>query len=279
MIRTVLRLVACAIALAAVVDPAFRSMRPGPLPVTLRASDGRLVPAADAPGSSLRRRLGEAMPGALAINTAAEPAALVVDGAFVDPASIPDRLPVSFVAAPLPAGPRVRVASVDTPRPVLPGWSASVTATIDGRDMPPGASSAIVLEHHGVEVDRAVHRWSMANERVAVPLAFVPPAAGSFAVTVKVLPIEGAEAGAAAAAPVQLRAEARRLRILAFDPRPSWGSGFVRRTLEADPSFDVDHAGPRVARTGSAHRRRADGARRRIARAVRSRRWSGPRKT
>src|SRR6478735_9626199 len=157
-IRTVLRLVACAIALAAVIDPAFRSMRPGPLPVTLRASDGRLVPAADAPGSSLRRRLGEAMPGALAINTAAEPAALVVDGAFVDPASIPDRLPVSFVAAPLPAGPRVRVASVDTPRPVLPGWSASVTATIDGRDMPPGASSAIVLEHHGVEVDRTVHR-------------------------------------------------------------------------------------------------------------------------
>src|SRR4051812_18708121 len=68
-IRTMLRAAACAIALAAVIDPAFRSIRPGPLPVTLRASDGRLATDAHAPGSSLQRRLEGAMPGAVAINT------------------------------------------------------------------------------------------------------------------------------------------------------------------------------------------------------------------
>ena len=39
--------------------------------------------------------------------------------------------------------------------------------------------------------------------------------------------------------PVRVVAEQRRLKFLAFDPRPSWASGFVRRVFEADPSFDV----------------------------------------
>ena len=58
------------------------------------------------------------------------------------------------------------------------------------------------------------------------------------------------------ASPVQVLAEQRRLRILAFDPRPSWGSAFIRRALEADPSFEVAtrvraSRGPEV-RTGAA---------------------------
>ena len=250
--RTTLRALAIAIALASVVDPAFRISRPGNLAVDLRAADGGLLQGE----SPLRERLEQALPGALAINTASDARAVVVDGAAIEPSALRDRIPVSFVSPARPSGPWVRVLSVSGPRPVLPGWSAAVTGMIEGRDMAPGSSSAIVLEHHGVEVDRVAHHWTKATEQFGVQLSFVPPAAGSFAVTVKVLPVEESGTGAARSAPVQVRAEARRLRILAFDPRPSWGSGFIRRALEADPGFEVAarvraSRGPEV-RTGAA---------------------------
>jgi len=234
-IRTILRVLAWTVALAAVIDPGFHTRGPAALAVDVRAADGTLLPAT----SPIRSQLQGAFPGTLAINAAREPSAVIVDGAALGPFAIQDRLPVSFITPLLPAGPTVRVLSVSAPRPVLPGWSAAATAVIDGRGMTPGSSSAIVLDHHGVEVDRVVHRWSKANEQFSAQLSFVPPAAGSFPVTLKVLPVDGSRDGAAEASPVQVLAEQRRLRVLAFDPRPSWGSGFIRRALEADPSFEV----------------------------------------
>ncbi len=252
MSSAVLRSLACAIALAAIVDPSFRTNRPGPLAVDLRAADGALVPGA----SPLRGQLEQALPGTLAVNTASSAKALIIEGDGVDPAAISDAVPVSFVAPVVPSGPSVRVISAAAPRPVLPGWSATITGVAEGRNMPAGSSSAIVLEHHGVEVDRLVHRWSEATERVTAQLSFVPPAAGSFAVGMRVLALEGRAEGAADSPPVRVLAEQRRLRIVAFDPRPSWGSGFIRRALEADPTFEVAtrvraSRGPEV-RTGAA---------------------------
>ena len=86
-----------------------------------------------------------------------------------------------------------------------------------------------------------------------------------------VLPVDGTADGAAAGPPVQVLAEQRRLRIVAFDPRPSWGSGFIRRALEADPIFEVADPGPRFAGPRGSHRRRADRAQRRFAESVRPR--------
>ena len=235
MIRTVLRVLAWAVAVAAAIDPGLRTSGSAPLAVDLRAADGTLLPS----DSPVGKQLEQSFSGPLAINTAAEPRALVVEGAAIRPFAIPNRLPVSFIAPAQATGPSVRVLSVSAPRPVLPGWSAAVTAVIDGRGLPPGSSSAIVLDHHGVEVDRLVHRWNKPREQFSVQLSFVPPAAGSFPVSVKVLPIEGGPDDGVEAPSVQVVAEQRRLQILAFDPRPSWGSAFVRRALEADPSFDV----------------------------------------
>ncbi|MEO7275389.1 MAG: hypothetical protein ABIX28_18240 [Vicinamibacterales bacterium] len=247
-----LRALACVIAIAALIDPAVRTSRPGPLAVDVRAADGTLAPV----GSPIRAQLEQALPGTLAVNTTAAARALIVDGQAIVASAIPDAVPVSFMSTAVPAGPWVRILSTAAPRPVLPGWSAAVTGVIEGRDMTPGSSSAIVLEHHGVEVDRIVHRWSKPTEQVTTQLSFVAPTAGAFAVSMNVLPVEGSTDGAAAGPAVQILAEARRLRILAFDPRPSWGSGFVRRSLEADPIFDVAtrvraSRGPEV-RTGAA---------------------------
>ena len=251
MTSTILRFLASAIALGAVIDPAFRTSRPAPLAVDVRDAEGALLPV----NSPIRRQLEQAFQGTLAINAAREPSAVVVAAGAIRPSALPDAVPVSFIAGPT-SGPSIRVLSVGAPRPVLPGWSAALTAVIEGRGVPAGSSSAIVLDHQGIEVDRVVHRWSKAREQFSVQLSFVPPAAGSFPVTVRVLPIEGSRDGAAQGSPVQVLAEQRRLRILAFDPRPSWGSGFIRRALEADPSFEVAarvraSRGPEV-RTGAA---------------------------
>jgi hypothetical protein len=38
---------------------------------------------------------------------------------------------------------------------------------------------------------------------------------------------------------VQLHATTRRLKVLAYEPRPTWATSFLRRALERDPAFDV----------------------------------------
>jgi hypothetical protein len=133
----------------------------------------------------------------------------------------------------------VRVVSVTSPRSVLPGWSTIVSAEVDGRGLTMGSTSAVVLESNRIEVDRVEHKWSRGDERFTARLTFAPPAAGSFGLVVRALGPASQGADARESLPVRVVAEQRRLKILAFDPRPSWASGFVRRVFEADPDFDV----------------------------------------
>jgi hypothetical protein len=240
----VMRGLALAIAIAAAIDPPVRMARSAPLPVALRTPSGLLVPAGEsssvpAEARAVRALLAAELPGTLAINTLVDPRALIVAGSTAGAPLITGSGPISFVSRPIESGARVQVLSVSNPRPVLPGWAAVVTADVAGHGLTPGASSAIVLESHGVEIDRVVHRWSRSEERVTVPLAFAPPAAGSFVLGVRAVPVEGRIATAPEAVPARVVADSRQLRILAFDPRPSWGSGFARRVLEEDPDFDV----------------------------------------
>jgi len=93
MIRTILRVLAWAVAVAAAIDPGLRTSGSAPLAVDLRAADGTLLPS----DSPVGKQLEQSFSGPLAINTAAEPRALVVEGAAIRPFAIPNRLPVSFI--------------------------------------------------------------------------------------------------------------------------------------------------------------------------------------
>ena len=243
--RTLMRLLAYAIAMGAAIDPQIRSARPAPLAVALREPSGSLARnssttnGATEAAAAIRARLESAMPGALAINATAEPRALVVVGPRLEASALPSSGPVSFVVPAKEHGPVVRVTSVTSPRSVLPGWSAIVSAEVDGRGLTMGSSSAVVLESNGIEVDRVEHKWNRGDERFTARLTFAPPAAGTFGLAVRALGPASQGAGEAESLPVRVVAEQRRLKILAFDPRPSWASGFVRRVFEADPDFDV----------------------------------------
>jgi hypothetical protein len=240
----VLRSLACAIAVAAAVDFPVRVGRPAPVTVSLRDPTGALardpgVSAEPADAIALRSRLAAAMPDALAINTGAEPRAVIVAGRGLEPSALPERGPVSFVSPEPEQGPHARVVSVTNPRPVLPGWAAVFTAEIEGRGVVAGSSSTIVLESQGIEVDRVEHKWGSGENRFTARLSFAPPAPGSYGLAVRALPSANAAGREAEPMPARVVSEQRRLKILAFDPRPSWGAGFVRRVLEGDPDFDV----------------------------------------
>ena len=76
-------------------------------------------------------------------------------------------------------------------------------------------------------------------ERFTATLRYAPPSPGIQRVTVVARPIAGEITGEDNAADLAIVATARTLRVAAFEPRPSWAAGFVRRALEADPVFDV----------------------------------------
>jgi len=242
--RTLIRLLAYAIAIGAAIDPQIQSATPAPLAVALREPSGSLAQnlsraSAATQAAKVRARLDSAMPGALAINATAEPRAVVVVGPRLEASALPASGPVSFVLPPKEQAPTVRVVSVTSPRSVLPGWSTIVSAEVDGRGLTMGSTSAVVLESNRIEVDRVEHKWSRGDERFTARLTFAPPAAGSFGLVVRALGPASQGADARESLPVRVVAEQRRLKILAFDPRPSWASGFVRRVFEADPDFDV----------------------------------------
>ena len=83
--RTLIRLLAYAIAIGAAIDPQIQSATPAPLAVALREPSGSLAQnlsraSAATQAAKVRARLDSAMPGALAINATAEPRAVVVVG-------------------------------------------------------------------------------------------------------------------------------------------------------------------------------------------------------
>jgi hypothetical protein len=128
----------------------------------------------------------------------------------------------------------VRILSIDAPRHAVPGQLVPITAVLSARGAV-GTTTSITLETEGVRLGSTEHRWVYADERHEVRLPFVASRAGLH--RVRIVAREPARAPVAADTDVTVRE--RRLRILAYEPRPSWTLTFVRRTLEEDPMFEV----------------------------------------
>jgi hypothetical protein len=229
-----LRLAAIVIALAGVIDPAFTLSRPQPLPIDVR------LPASNSPrhaeAAAVRARLFEAVgPGVTPANGAAPGAVILVGGATAD--DVPLDVPVSAIRL-VASRPDVRVVRVDTPRTLLAGQSAVVVAHLEGRGVR-GRTTTIALEHEGVAFAEVTHTWSEDEGRAAVRVEFAPPRAGVFPLRLTARPLDDEEMTADNVADVAVVAGTRRLRVLAYEPRPSWAAAFVRRALEAEPAFEV----------------------------------------
>ena len=225
-----LRALAVLLAIAALIDPAFAVRRPGPLAVDIRVEPS---PAA----AEMRDRLAASLRDRIVVG-AGEPASAVVIIGDAMGTALPGNVPISFVSVGPLGGPNVRIVHATPPETVLPGQEAVVAAQFEAIGLA-GRSSLIDLEQDGVRLARVEHRWTSDPERFTASLRYAPAVSGLRKVTVISQPIAGELSQEDNAADLPILASARTLRVAAYEPRPSWAAGFVRRALEADPVFEV----------------------------------------
>jgi len=223
-----LRLGAIVIALAGLIDPVIALQRRPPVPVELR------LPEPYDPGfesalrikDALRRLLGPAVE----TGSSQRPRALVAIGNAVPPAAadVP-MLVIQDTSSP-------RLAAVDLHAPTgVEGQQQTAVASFRANGLA-GRSTEFVLRRRDARIASVSHRWSGADERFDVRLAFISPTAG--------LDVLRLTANTDGISPVVLdvpvAVSSRKLRVLAYEPRPSWGASFVRQALERDQVFELN---------------------------------------
>jgi len=228
--RLVLRSLAILVAVVGVLDPAVARRTSAPLAIDLRLP-GDSHPeftSADERRREVLASLGEDVE----IGGATDPQAILAIG----DATVADAggLPVFFVPT-RSGGRRLAIRSIDVPPRTLPGQAVRVTARIDASGVR-GRKTSIRLQLRGAAIARVEHAWETDAGTFDAVFTFAPPSTGPHRLRV-VATTEGEPVRAVADALVTVRE--RPLRVLAFDGRPSWPLTFVRRSLEADPMFEV----------------------------------------
>lgn len=164
---------------------------------------------------------------------------VVADGSVE--AKLPGDLarPPMLVIAPEPAPPNVRVRSVNMPSRLHTAAAGVASVELDGAGMA-GRRSEVRLTDGDAVVGSAVHEWA-ADGRVSIEVRWWPLGPGVRAIRVGVATFDGESASFDNAIDIGVQVTSERARVLVVDARPSWQSTFVRRTLEDDPRFRVDH--------------------------------------
>lgn len=226
--KRMLRLAAIAIASAAAIDPAIARRVPVPLPVQI------FMPAASDPqadrAAQIRDEITARLGDRVAVGGGEEPQAFIALGRAPRPPSTA----IPLFGLSLAQAPSVDIETVAAPTAIA-GQSAPVVVTLRAAGLA-GRTTTVALVRHGSRIESAEHLWTKDDESAVVTLEFVPTGAGVHRVRV-VATTEGSAPRANADLAVVVRE--RRLRILAYEARPSWALTFARRSLEGDPLFDV----------------------------------------
>lgn len=231
-IAPVLRSLAVAIALLGVVDPAIVRSRPVPAIVAV------LTPSASAaPTTTLADRVARALEGRYQVTrtrSTSAAAVIAVGDRLLDKA---DEITTASIAV-LPDQPRIRIAAIDAPprASLSDGVSISASVVVTGGA---GRTLEVTLRAGSVALDRMTRKVSSAEERLKIPLTFVPTSEGVAALRVIARFDAPASAIDDAAADVALTIDRRVWPVLVFARRPSWMSTFVGRVLEDDQRFAV----------------------------------------
>jgi hypothetical protein len=233
-VSLLLRAGAFAAALVGLFDPTWTVRRSVPVPVEVVSDADMSAAAAD-----VRERLARSLDGTASLASDAAPTALVAVGR---PAGLlsayPDGLPISTVMLEPARAPNLQVIAAGDPSPVRVGWAATFAAVVEARGMA-GKTSRIVLEDSGARVASLEHRWTRDVERLPATLRYAPPAPGTTAIRLRVLPAEGEVSTTDNVADLRLVTIGAPFEVLVHQPRPSWNATFVRRALEQDPGFNA----------------------------------------
>jgi hypothetical protein len=231
MTARVLRTLAIAIVVAALIDPAVRVTRAAPIVVRLVARDD------DPQAQEVRARMTDALGDRVQLTSSPDAAAVVIvgrDTGVVQRAMTETRVPISVVA--LEGAIDLAIAAAPPSIEVHEGQGFSIPVEIEARGVA-GKPSIVALEDRGVEVARVEHHWTT-DGRAAVALPYVATT-GLGALTVRVHELPGETKSSNNRADVRVSIRHRPYTIAVVEPRPSWPAAFVRRALEDDDTFRV----------------------------------------
>jgi hypothetical protein len=234
-----LRTIAIAIAVAAFIDPVLTLDRPQPSPlvlVDLAASGTQAIEQRfrdDATTTETRRPAGHRLPCA-----PRERCVIVADGSVG--AAVPED--VQQVAL-------IKVTPDDTPNLAIQravvtstqhsGAAGAARVLVSGRGVSGQKSEVRVLDG-AAQVGSASIEWTADGDRwVDVP--WWPIAIGARLLRLEVATAGGENTVFDNAIDIGVQVVSTRLPVLVFDARPSWSSTFVRRALEDDTRFAVEH--------------------------------------
>lgn len=227
LLRRVLRGVAILIALLAFVDPAVTSNRESKPEIVVRAVNA----SAD---SALARTVAERLSKSFTVVPVpyAGATATVLVGSH---ALAKDETAGSVFGVIPDAGNVMTLEAMEVPKRAAIDARVPVASVLRARGAK-GKQIHITLRFNGSIVDRATRTVQSDDERVNVPLSYVPTVAGAALLRVEAaLGDDAATTGADAVVDVR----AQKWAVLFFDSRPSWMSTFVRRALELDTRFAV----------------------------------------
>jgi hypothetical protein len=228
-LRYALRGIAIAIALGALIDPAIDSNR-SERPVVVVAS---LDSMRDAP---LVNRVAKTLEDRFDVSRAsiagASATVLIADR---PPRAIDEFATPVFAVLPDTLARSVAIQRIELPATVPSDSRVPVMAqvAVDGAN---AQTLDVTLRAGSVVVDHLTRRVGRGDTTLSLPLSFVPTALGATALRVTAK-LTGASADAVADVATDVRDH--RWSVLFHDPRPSWTSTFVRRSIERDPRFIV----------------------------------------
>ncbi len=226
----ILRLGAIAVAIAGLIDPALARRVPTPHAIAIH-----LPPSSDPDftrAAQLRAEVAGAIGDVAIVDGPSAPRVIVAIGNAV----IPDRIASAVFTMPLaPLKPSIAIVELAAPEWTVPGQAAPVRASLRGVGVV-GRKTTVSVELRGSIVATVTHDWKKDDERFEASFALAPAVAGVERVRVIARTSELAEV---VTADTVVTTRAQPLRVLAFEPRPSWPLAFVRRSLEGTTLFDL----------------------------------------
>lgn len=239
--RAALRVVAVAIAIAALVDPVATIARAPRRVVVARLASSEVAVA--------ERALSAGLPGVeLDVRPAAnrrlpcapaEPCVIVADGSVdVDiPGDLPG--PVSLIKVGPAGGANVAIQSVAASRTQHAAAAGSLHVALGGVAVK-GRRTEVRVTDGAATVGSAIHDWVLDGD-AAIDIPWWPIAEGPRVLRVAAVPFDGEASALDNAVEAGVTVSSGRAPVLVFDARPSWASTFVRRALEDDSRFQVEH--------------------------------------
>ena len=236
----VLRAVAFAIAIAALIDPPLTLSGRGRSRVALVTVDS----AVDA-SRSVRQTLADALRAEFEVVLGADASAdavVVIGSGYPDTPPAEGQRAFTVTMPPADGEPNVRLAAVRAPRDVVPGTLVHLEIDVDASNVSGQTSTLTVRAGSArVQVAHANHAWTAAHERWRAALDVTPLDVPPWRLRVE-LSIASRERVLFDNAADALVIAAEPYRVVIYEPRLSWAGTFVRRTIERDPRFEVTAA-------------------------------------